>query len=201
MDYLKVGEFIIKERKAKNLTQEKLAEKLFVSPKTVSKWENGKGIPDTTVLPKLSELFKVTVNELLNGERLSNEKYASAAEERILELQKEKEESHKLLLTTEIIMMSAIFILFLSLIFFASFAPILDWLRVTIIISATVLIFVITFFALKIEQVAGFYECGKCHHKYVPTYKQVNLSMHFGRTRFMKCPCCNKKSWSKKVVK
>ena len=53
MDYNKIGNFISTERKAKNLTQAKLAEKLFVSEKTVSKWENGNGIPDTNLLPKL----------------------------------------------------------------------------------------------------------------------------------------------------
>ena len=70
MNYNKIGEFIISERKAKKLTQAKLAEKLFVSEKTVSKWETGKGVPDTSSLPKLCEIFNCTLNELLNGERI-----------------------------------------------------------------------------------------------------------------------------------
>ena len=69
MDYNKIGEFIAKERKSKKMTQAKLAEKLFVSEKTISKWEQGKGVPDTENLPKLCEIFGVTLNELLAGER------------------------------------------------------------------------------------------------------------------------------------
>jgi DNA-directed RNA polymerase subunit RPC12/RpoP len=60
--------------------------------------------------------------------------------------------------------------------------------------------FVGFFFAVRIEQVAGYYACKKCGHKYVPTYKAVNLSMHMGRTRYMKCPKCGEKSWQKKVI-
>lgn len=67
MDYNKIGAFIATERKAKKLTQTKLAEKLFISEKTISKWENGNGIPDTNTLPKLCEIFEVSLNELLNG--------------------------------------------------------------------------------------------------------------------------------------
>ena len=70
MDYKKIGNFIKEERKNKNLTQAKLAEKLFVSEKTVSKWENGNGLPDTKDLPKLCEIFEVSLNEILAGEKI-----------------------------------------------------------------------------------------------------------------------------------
>ena len=53
-------------------------------------------------------------------------------------------------------------------------------------------------FAIRIEQVAGYYECQKCHHKYIPTYSSVLWSMYINRTRYMKCPKCNEKSWNKK---
>ena len=55
-------------------------------------------------------------------------------------------------------------------------------------------------FMLKIEQVAGYYVCCKCGHKYVPKYKNVFWAMHIGRTRYMKCPNCGKWSWQKKVL-
>ena len=55
-------------------------------------------------------------------------------------------------------------------------------------------------FMLKIEQTAGYYECKKCHHRYVPTYKSVFSAMHYGRTRYMKCPKCQKSAWNKKVL-
>ena len=85
MDYNKIGHLIMTERKAKKLTQAKLAEKLFVSEKTISKWEKGNGIPDTNILPKLCEIFEISINELLNGERLTKEEYTSKAEEKLLD--------------------------------------------------------------------------------------------------------------------
>ena len=59
---------------------------------------------------------------------------------------------------------------------------------------------VIAFIAVGIEQKAGYYECQHCHHRYVPTYWKTNLAMHIGRTRYMKCPECGKRSWQKKVL-
>ena len=75
-----------------------------------------------------------------------------------------------------------------------------EWLRILLIIIGFVPFLVGATYALKIEQVAGYYECAKCHHKYVPTFKSVFFAMHIGRTRFMKCPKCNKISWNKKVI-
>ena len=201
MDYKKIGYFIMNERKAKNLTQAKLAEKLFVSEKTISKWENGNGVPDTNTLPKLCEVFEITLNELLNGERISTENYTSKAENTLLELQTAKVEKDKMLLMMEIVIgvMSAI-VLFSFTLFAALFA-IKVLFRVLLIIFGFVISSVGFYFALKIEQVAGYYSCKHCGNKFVPTFKQVNLAMHMGRTRYMKCPHCNQKSWCKKVLK
>ena len=113
MDYNKIGNFIIEKRKEKNLTQSKLAEKLFVSEKTISKWENGKSIPDANSLLKMSEIFDVSINELLNGEKLQGENYTQKAEQQLLELQKQKQHSDKRLLFSEIIIGVVSTILFL----------------------------------------------------------------------------------------
>jgi len=56
-------------------------------------------------------------------------------------------------------------------------------------------------FMLKVEQKAGYYECKNCGHKYIPDYKSVFMAMHMGRTRYLRCPKCNEKTWSKKVIK
>jgi len=201
MDYSKIGNFILEERKAKKLTQAQLADLLFVSEKTVSKWENGKGIPETSLLPKICEVFEISLNELLNGERIAKEKYVDVAEETIFQLQKQKEDHDKTLLSMEIVIgVLSIFIL-LSLTFIASFLQMEDWLRITLIVGAFVVCIIGCAIALRIEQVAGYYECRRCGAKYVPTYNQVLCAMHFGRTRYMKCPHCKKYSWNKKVVK
>lgn len=200
MDYKKIGNFIMNERKAKKMTQAKLAEKLFVSEKTVSKWENGKGAPETSLLKSLCEIFDVSINELLNGERIEKESYVSKAEDKLLELQSFKEQSDKRLLTSEIVIgvLSVVFLFSLTLI--ASYLQMQDWLRITLICFGFVVAVASVFFAIRIEQVAGYYVCQKCNHKYIPTYKQVFFAMHVNRTRYMKCPHCHQKSWSKKVI-
>ena len=73
MNQEKIGKFISKLRKEKNLTQEELAEKLSVSSKSISRWENGKCMPDLSLLIPISKEFGITVNELLSGERMSIE--------------------------------------------------------------------------------------------------------------------------------
>lgn len=204
MDYNKIGDFIAKERKAKKLTQSKLAEKLFISEKTISKWENGNGIPDTTILPKLCSIFNVSLNELLNGERIKEENYMNKAEEKLLELQKGKEQSDKRLLIGEIVLGSITTISFLILLFTSLYGilklKVYALPIIMIVIGFAVFVAGISF-CLYIEQKAGYYVCKKCNHKYIPTYKQVLFAMHIGRTRYMKCPHCKQRSWDKKVIK
>ena len=69
MNQERVGKFIADLRKEHNLTQQELADKLSITDKAVSKWENGRCMPDVSFLEQLSSLFEVTVKELLNGER------------------------------------------------------------------------------------------------------------------------------------
>ena len=201
MDYIKIGEFITSERKAKNLTQAKLAEQLFVSEKTLSKWENGNGVPDTEFLPKLCEIFNVSINELLNGERVGNDEYKSSAENTILALQKDNESHTKFLLRLEIIIGIILAVFSLSIIVFMCLVSVAEWIKIVVIALSVAAFFSVGLCLVKIEQVAGYYECAKCKHKYIPTYLQVNLSQHLGRTRYLKCPNCGKKSWNKKVIK
>ena len=122
------------------------------------------------------------------------------AEELLLEMHKQKEESDRRLLTIEIVMGVITLVLYIALVMGVGFLPIKESTQVMIIMLATLLIVIMAFVALKIEQVAGYYECRKCHHKYVPTYSNVLWAMHVGRTRYMKCPECNKRSWQKKVI-
>ena len=68
MDAKKIGNFIAEKRKAKKMTQMQLGEKLGVTAKTVSRWENGNYMPDISLLIPISDLLGVSVNELLNGE-------------------------------------------------------------------------------------------------------------------------------------
>jgi len=201
MDYNKIGLFITNERKTKGLTQTKLAEKIFVSEKTISKWENGKGVPDAESIIKLSEIFQVSINELLNGERFNIENYVDKAESKMLELQKQKEINDKRLLLAEILFSVFSLILFIMINLVIFLTEMQTWLKILIGISAFVIILMEAGFAIRIEQVAGYYMCGKCNHKYIPTYGQVFLAPHINRTRYMRCPNCRKTSWNRKVIK
>ena len=73
MNQEKIGKFIAALRKEKNMTQEQLAEKLGTSNRSISRWENGKTMPDLSMLPLVCEVLEISIEELLNGERLGCE--------------------------------------------------------------------------------------------------------------------------------
>ena len=84
MNQEKIGKFIATCRKEKKITQEKLAEQLGVTDRSISNWETGKNMPDLSLFKPLCEILDITINELLSGERLSKEKYQEKFEENIL---------------------------------------------------------------------------------------------------------------------
>lgn len=81
MNQIKIGKFIAELRKEKDLTQKELANKIGVTDRAVSKWENGRGMPDVSLLRKISEIFDITVNELLSGEKIDDKDKAQKLEE------------------------------------------------------------------------------------------------------------------------
>lgn len=83
MDTVKIGGFLAQLRKEKGMTQEQLGERLGVTNKTVSRWETGTYLPPVEMLQSLSELYGITINEILSGERLTAEEYREKAEENI----------------------------------------------------------------------------------------------------------------------
>lgn len=83
MDTVRIGKFLAQLRKERNMTQEQLGEKLGVTNKTVSRWENGNYLPTVEMLQGLSELYGITINEILSGQRLAGEEYREKAEENI----------------------------------------------------------------------------------------------------------------------
>lgn len=203
MNQIKIGKFIAAKRKEQNLTQEKLAEKLGITDRAVSKWETGKSLPDASIMLELCALLGITVNDLLCGEVVSMENYNEQMEKSLIEMVKQKEQSDKRLLTMEIVigLISTIFLfamLAVGIIFMTLEKPI--WAFIIPVGIGLVQFIVCIAFAIRIEQVAGYYECRECGHRYVPSYKSVNFAMHMGRTRYMKCPKCGKKSWQKKVI-
>ena len=200
MDQIKIGKFISSCRKEEGMTQAELAEKLGISDRAVSKWETGKSMPDSGIMLELCGFLKINVNELLSGERIMAEFYSKQVEENLLAMRREVEERDRRALKLEYWMGFSAVLSGSVLILLASFLEMPFWLRMVLSAFALIMILLVSFIAVGIEQKAGYYECECCHHRYVPSYRQVILSMHRGRTRYMKCPVCGKRSWQKKVL-
>ena len=200
MDQIKIGKFIAACRKQAGLTQMQLAEKVNITDRAVSKWETGKAMPDSSIMLELCNVLGISVNDLLCGEVVTMTNYNKELENHLLEMIRQKEQADKRLLNLEVFVGITATVTLLGLIFVAAYVQMADWLRVLLIVLGFVMFLAGCFYAVRLEQVAGYYECRKCHHRYVPDYKAVNQAMHMGRTRYMRCPECNQKSWQKKVI-
>lgn len=200
MDQIKIGKFIQERRKEKRLTQSELAEKLDVTDRAVSKWENGNCIPDASNIQELCKILNITINDLFSGCVVDMSDNEKKLEENLLEMIKIKEKRDKELLILEIFIGVIVSIIMFLCIMIASFVQMEDWIRIVLIVFGIIPFAIGISYAIRIEQIAGYYECSNCNYKYIPTYKSVLFSMHVNRTRKMKCPNCNKKSWHKKVI-
>ena len=200
MDQVKIGKFIAERRKMAGLTQAQLAEKLNITDRAVSKWETGKSLPDSSIMIDLCDVFKISVNDLLTGEVVTMDNYNKELENNLLEMVKQKEEGDRRLLRTEIVMGICCILPLIASIIIVNTVPMTELSGTLIVLASLIPLLIATPFALKIEQKAGYYKCQKCGHKYVPAYSSVFLAMHTGRTRYMRCPECGKRSWQKKVI-
>jgi len=200
MDLIKIGKFIADNRKNKKITQEELAEKLYITNRAVSKWERGLSLPDADKMLDLCNILDINVNELLNGEKINMKDYEKKNEELLLELAKQDEIKNKKLMASmwTILITSSLFYVGIILISAKTLEE--GVLLGTIICVSTVIFLIAAFIALKFEIDAGYYECKKCHHRHIPSYLQVLFAPHLSTTRFLKCPKCGKKTWSKKVM-
>ena len=93
MNQTEIGTFIAQCRKEKKLTQAQLAQKLNITDRAVSKWETGKGMPDSSLLLELCQILGITVNELLSGTRMEQEVYEKKADENLIALKRTEEAS------------------------------------------------------------------------------------------------------------
>ncbi|MBE7075584.1 MAG: helix-turn-helix transcriptional regulator [Clostridiales bacterium] len=201
MDYNKIGKFIATERKAKKLTQAKLAEKVFVSEKTVSKWENGKGLPDTNLLPKLCEVLGVGLNELLNGEKNITENKNQNTEQLLLNMAKELEMKNKTIWKSMWVIMTVSLIALLTALLLTAFLMPKGIWQLVSVLSLCIVFLIPCFYAFKLEINIGVYKCKNCSCEIIPSYTEALWAMHIGTTRYLKCPNCHKRTWCKKVIK
>lgn len=197
MDQIKIGQFIALKRKEAEYTQRQLADILGISDKTVSKWERGNGLPEVSLMLPLCEALHINVNELLSGEVLTDANYKQKAEENMMNLAQEKEESKKKIILSVIV--CALTILSgVTLILVAGLFPIEQWQRVLLIGIALLEIVGGIAVACVLDLSAGTYECRKCGTRFVPTAGAYVKGPHTITTRQLKCPHCGKVSYCKK---
>ena len=200
MDQIKIGRFIKQKRKEKGMTQSKLAEKLGVTDRAISKWENGNCMPDSGIIADLCKILNVTINDLFSGEVVDMKDNEKKLEENLLEITKLKQDREKQLMNLEIFIGILAAMVFLICAFVASFVNIENIYKILLVVLGLILFLVGCIICLRIEQTVGYYECKRCHYRYIPTYSNILYAMHIGRTRYMKCPKCHKYSWNRKVI-
>ena len=200
MDQIKIGKFIAECRKKNNLTQMQLAEKLNITDRAISKWETGKGMPDSSIMLDLCNELKISVNELLSGEMISMENKNEKQEQLLLDMAKEVEEKNKIIWTSMWVIMIISMISLFSGIFIVAFLVPEGIVQVIVMLALCVIFLLPCFYALKLEVSVGVYKCKKCGAEIVPTYHEALNAMHMGTTRYLKCPKCGKRSWCKKIL-
>ncbi len=200
MDQVKIGKFIAECRKSVNLTQMQLAEKMNITDRAVSKWERGMSMPDTSIMMELCDILKITVNELLSGEKIKMENNNQKNEQLLLDMAKELERKNKTIWKNMwVIMIISMMALLGGLFAVALFMPEGVW-QLVVIIGLCVVFLVPCFYAVKLEISVGAYKCKNCGYEIVPKYSQALNAMHMGTTRYLKCPNCGKRTWCKKVL-
>ena len=193
MDQIKIGQFISQMRKEKGLTQRQLADELLISDRTVSKWETGKGMPDVSLMMPLCEILGINVNELLSGEKLSDEEYRQKAEENIVNILGEKKTNIKRLLTSGTIFIISGIATGLNLTAIA-FGNLNGKSAIMLAVSAVITALLGVAFGSTVDRRAGYFECTECHTIFTPsgkTYLKGSLTVTPFSAHF-DCPHCKK---------
>ncbi len=199
MDQNKTGKFIAGERKRKALTQKQLAEALGISDKTISKWERGGGFPEVSLLLPLCRELDITVNELLAGERVAEEDYKKKAEENMMNLVKEAQESRKKIILSALVAALAI-LAALPLIVVAGALEMETWLRCLLIGIGLVVVVLGIIIACVLDRDAGAFECPECHERFVPEMGAYIMGPHTITKRKLRCPKCGAVKYCRHVL-
>ena len=197
MDQVKIGRFISQMRKEKGLTQKQLGEELLISDKTVSKWETGKGMPEVSLMLPLCEKLGINVNELLTGERIPDEDYKKKAEENIMDIMREKEESIKNIIISAVSAAIAV-LASVTIILVAGTLKMETWQRILLIAIAVIVMAGGIAVACMADLSAGTYECTHCGARFVPSAKSYIFGAHTITKRKLTCPKCGKRSYCKR---
>ena len=199
MDQIQIGKFIAEERKRKNYTQRQLADILGISDKTISKWERGNGFPEVSLLLPLCNELDITVNELLSGERLQEVDYKKKAEENMVNLVKEAQESKKKIILSAVVA-GLVVVAGVPLFVLAGAVTMEAWLRVLLIVLGFCILVVGIGVACVLDRDAGAFECPECEERFVPDMKAYVMGPHTITKRKLKCPKCGAMKYCKHVL-
>ena len=199
MDQIKIGKFIAEERKAKKYTQRELADKLSISDKTISKWERGNGFPEVSLLLPLCNELEITVNELLSGERLQAMDYKKKAEENMVNLVKEAQESKKKIIMSAMVGVLVI-VAAVPLFVVAGMFEMQVWTRVLLMGIGFVIMVIGIAIACVLDREAGAFECPECKERFVPDMKSYVMGPHTITKRKLTCPKCGCRKYCKHVL-
>lgn len=191
MDQGKTGKFIAENRKAQNLTQKQLADTLGISDKTVSKWECGKGLPEVSLMLPLCSTLRITVNDLLSGEKVSETDYQKKAEENMMDLMRENEENRKKM-ALSVICGSITIIAVCALVALAAYVDLPAAARIGLLLLAGATAAAGIAAAAMLELRAGYYECPHCRALFVPTMGDYVKGCHTLTKRRLTCPTCGR---------
>ena len=189
MDQIKIGKFI----------SEELAEILGISDKTISKWERGNGFPEVSLLLPLCNELEISVNELLSGEKLEEVDYKKKAEENMVNLVREAQESKKKIILSLVIVG---FALLASIPLFA----VVDYLElnkaveVVLIVIGVLILVGGCVIACVLDRDAGAFECPECKERFVPSMTEYVMSVHTITKRKLTCPKCGERKYCKHVL-
>ena len=201
MDHIKVGQFIAECRKKKDLTQAQLAEKLNITDRAISKWENGKAMPDSALMLDLCDILGITVNELLCGEVSDQEQRNEQLDELIFQMAKNEERYHKRLRHSACVIVATSLVALICLLSLISLLIPECGFQDFMIIMSVILFIIPCIMALKFQVETGYYECKNCQNMFVPNYKEIVALMQTPNRRLLKCPECGKWTWCKKLTK
>lgn len=199
MDQQKIGRFIAQIRKTKGLTQSQLAEKLMISEKTVSKWECGRGLPEVSIMLPLCKILGISVNELLSGEKISQDKYQEKAEQNLVQNLQQRKSDNKLKLFASVMIVAVCLTLLITCFALAHFLTQLHF-KVLLLVFGFVVFALGIGFACALDLNVGYFQCPNCQHRYTPSLKSYIFGMHTIKKRHMKCPQCKKWGWHKHEI-
>lgn len=134
MDQIKIGNFIQEKRKDKGLTQSDVAEKLNVTDRAISKWENGNCIPDASNIQELCKILNITINDLFSGCVIDMKDNEKKLEENLLDMIRIKEQRNRELLILEIFIAIIIFLCIIT----PLFVQMENWIRIILVVFGTI---------------------------------------------------------------